>query len=248
MKFCNIEFNILSKKELFIRNSNDPKVVVPVNAQVIVLANTNERLLSFINRSNATFDGQIPIRKAQKLNNIVIEKISGSDIVYDFCDFAKKENKSVFFLGGQEDSNYNAVLSIRDKYKITINGFSPKFENYPFSDSFIESCFSEIKKYAPKILFVGFGAPKQEFFIDDNYKKLRELGIEYIICCGGTFEFVSGKIKRAPVWIQKIGLESFYRLFKEFNQARIKRILFSFKFYKYIKHEPDFAEVSKEKQ
>lgn len=66
------------------------------------------------------------------------------------------------------------------------------------------------------------------------------MGIQYIIGCGGTFEFVSGKISRAPKWIQNCGFEGLYRLFQEFGMMRIKRILYSFKFYKYIKRKPDF--------
>ena len=50
----------------------------------------------------------------------------------------------------------------------------------------------------------------------------------------------SGKIKRAPAWVSKIGLESIFRLMNEISIARIKRIFYSFRFYKYIKHQPDW--------
>lgn len=240
MYFCNIDFNILKKTDLFSRKADETKIIIPMNAQVITLANKNERLLRFINNNYSTFDGQIPINRFEKNNKVKVDKISGSDIVYDFCQFARENDLKVFFLGGQIDSNEAAVKKIRSDYEIRIDGFSPDFEPYPFSQKFIDQCKEKLDLFNPDILFVGYGAPKQEFFIEDNLEYLKSKKIKYIVCCGGTFEFVSGKIKRAPKWIQKTGLESIYRLFREFNKARINRILYSFKFFKYIKNKPDF--------
>jgi N-acetylglucosaminyldiphosphoundecaprenol N-acetyl-beta-D-mannosaminyltransferase len=170
------------------------------------------------------------------------EKLSGSDIVYDFCDFARENHLRVFFLGGQTESNEDAVEIIRWRYGIEIEGYSPSFEEYPFSDNFNESCLEKIRRFKPKILFVGFGAPKQEYWIDDHKDTLLEIGVRYAISCGGTFDFVSGSIKRAPVFIQKIGLEGLCRFFREPNKTRLKRLIDSFKFFKYIWRKPKFKQ------
>jgi len=146
----------------------------------------------------------------------------------------------MFFLGGYEDSNKAAVEIIREKYGIEIDGYSPPYEKYPFSNTFIENCMSRISSFTPDIIFVGFGAPKQEWFIEEQFEKLNAIGVKYIIGSGGTFEFVSGKIKRAPAWISRIGFESVYRLLQELNIARLKRIFYSFRFFKYINHKPDW--------
>ena len=236
MKFCNIDINLTNKEELFQNLNGKIKCIVTLNAQIIVLANENERLLEFINRNYATIDGEIPLKVAKILDpnfkNVI--KLSGSDIVYDFCDYAKKNNLKVFFLGGKENSVRNAVKNVKEKYSIQVAGFSPEFENYPFSDSFIKECQNSIKEFEPDILFVGFGAGKQEYFIEDNQHFLEECKVKYVIGSGGTVDFVSGSIKRAPKWISKIGLEGFYRFFQEVSIARAKRILISFKFFKYI--------------
>lgn len=238
MFFCNIDFKIKNKSQLFyIANEQKLKCIVPVNAQVIVLANENKRLLDFINRQDAVFDGQVPLNVAKKKKNQFkqYEKLSGSEIVYDFCEFATDNHKKIFFLGGSEESNRMSVERIKELYKdIEIEGYSPKFETYPFSGDFNESCLKEIKAYEPEILFIGFGAPKQEYFTDDNYDALNEMGVKYVISCGGTFDFISGKFKRAPKWVQNIGLEGLYRLLKQFSIMRIKRIIESFGFYKYV--------------
>jgi N-acetylglucosaminyldiphosphoundecaprenol N-acetyl-beta-D-mannosaminyltransferase len=167
-------------------------------------------------------------------------KLAGSDIVYDFCGFAQRKNYKIFFLGGSKEANKNAVHIIEEHYNIAIDGFSPDFEDYPFSDIFNDSCINAIKKFKPEILFVGFGSPKQEYWADDNMEILSEIGVKYIIGCGGTFNFVANNIRRAPVFIQKIGLEGIYRFLQEPNKLRYKRLIDSFKFFKYIWHKPDF--------
>lgn len=242
MKFCNIEFNILYKKDLFVRAENETKCIATVNAQFIVLANTDKRYMNYINSHYATFDGEIPLKAAKKRYSAFksAEKLPGSEIVYDFCQYAKANSLRIFFLGGYEDSNYNAVKIVKERYGIEIGGYSPPYEKYPFSAAFIENCMRRITEFKPDIIFVGFGAPKQEWFIEEQLKELNTLGVKYIIGSGGTFEFVSGKIKRAPAWVSKIGLESFYRLFQEVNITRIKRIFYSLKFFKYIKNKPEW--------
>ena len=244
MIFCNIDFKIFKKEDLFKRIDNETMCIIPVNAQVIVWANNNYQYMNFINAHYATFDGEIPLKAARKQSSKFanIQKLPGSDIVYDFCQYAKDNSLKVFFLGGYEDSNKVAVKIIKEKYGIEIEGYSPPYEKYPFSDNFINNCLEEISLFKPDIIFVGFGAPKQEYFIEEQFDKFNKLGVKYIIASGGTFEFVSGKIKRAPAWISKIGLESFYRFFKEISFARLNRILYSFRFFRYIKHKPDWEE------
>lgn len=75
------------------------------------------------------------------------------------------------------------------------------------------------------ILFVAFGSPKQEIWIAENLDKLP---VKVAIGVGGAFDFVSGKVKRAPVWVRKIGLEWLFRLILQ--PWRIKRQLRLFKF------------------
>ena len=242
MKFCNINFTILNKEQLFTRKEDETKCIATVNAQFIVLANTTRRYMEYINANYATFDGEIPLKKARKYNPAFknAQKLPGSEIVYDFAEYAREHGLKTFYLGGYKDSNSEAVKIIREKYGAEIEGFSPDYEPYPFSKKFTDECLDAIGKFKPHILFVGFGAPKQEYFIEENKQFLSSIGVQYVIGCGGTFEFVSGKIKRAPKWIQNTGLEGIWRLFQEFGIERIKRILYSFRFFKYIKGKPDF--------
>lgn len=245
MKFCNVEFNIFNKEQLFERKDDELKCIATVNAQFIVLANTDRRYMDYINSNYAVFDGEIPLKVARKRNPLFRDamKLPGSEIIYDFCEYSKARSYRMFLLGGYEDSNRNAVRILRERYGIEVEGYSPPYEGYPFSWGFTKGCMERIAQFEPDIVFVGFGAPKQEYFIEENKECLHGLGVKYIVGSGGTFEFVSGKLKRAPAWVSRIGLESIFRLMNEITIARIKRILYSFKFYKYINSRPDWEKI-----
>ncbi|MDR0443426.1 MAG: WecB/TagA/CpsF family glycosyltransferase [Treponema sp.] len=243
MLFCNINFNQKNKSDLLGYCENEKtKVIIPVNAALIVGANFRERFFDILNNNYVTFDGQIPYFVACLFNGKYQKyiKLAGSDIVYDFSEFAAKKHYKMFFLGGKKESNQTAVNVIKEKYNISIEGYSPDFEDYPFSEKFNIICLEKINIFKPDILFVGFGAPKQEYWIDDNIEFLSENGVKYAIGCGGTFDFVSQKIKRAPVFFQKIGLEGLYRLYQEPSKMRWNRLIDSCRFFKYIWHKPEF--------
>ena len=235
--------NLTNKEELFEIDKEKPKCIVTLNAQIICLANENKDLYDFVNSNYATIDGEIPLRlakifKRKKFKKVI--KLSGSEIIYDFCELAKKKELKLFFLGGMEESNKKAVENVKRDYGIQVDGYSPEYENYPFSKKFVDSCFKKMEEFRPDIVFIGFGAPKQEYFMRDNIDRMKKCGIKYAVGSGGTVDFVSGKIKRAPKFISKIGFEGVYRLCKEFTKARFKRLIHSFGFLKYIWGKPKF--------
>ena len=239
--FCNIDFNLIHKSDLFLRSDASPKRIATVNAQFIVLANNDRRFMEILGKSACTFDGEIPLKLARRKQEYkTAQALKGSEIIYDFIAYAKQNDLSIFLLGAKETVNAAAVQKINQTYRVKADGFSPPYEPYPFSDSFVQQSMARIRAAKPDILFVGFGAPKQEYFIDDHFAELQSLGVRYVIGCGGTFDFLSGNIKRAPSWVSKAGLESFYRLFQEMTPERWKRIRESFRFFRYIHGKPEY--------
>ena len=236
MYLCDVNISCHSLDNL-LSVSGPPKLVVTVNAEAIVRAQTDNRLKSIINENCSTIDGQIPLWLYKlKYRNMSIDKISGSDLIYTLPGYAEKKGYRVFLLGGKEDSNKGAVMNLKELFpKLDIDGFSPEFRPYPFPDFINNQIIGRIKEFRPDILFVGFGMGKQEFWENDYYSELEELGVKLIIGCGGSFDFASGKIKRAPRFVQKVGLEGIWRRLREFKWFRIKRILLSTKvFYYYL--------------
>ena len=233
IKFANLIFKGLTKA-ILLQESDKLKFVITVNAEFIVKANENERFKNIINSNYATFDGQIPYMMAKNRHpNINFEKISGSDFIYNVCEYAEKYNKKIFLLGGYSDSNKLAAEKLKKMFGIEIDGFSPPYKSYPFGKEHNDLILERIAKFRPDFLFVGFGAPKQEFWIDDNKEFLENIGVKLAIGSGGTFEMVSGKFKRAPQFIQKIGLERLWRFIIEPKLFRLKGILASLKIFYY---------------
>ena len=110
-----------------------------------------------------------------------------------------------------------AAVNLREKYP----GLKIAGTHHGYFDVITETeVIAAVRKATPDILFVGLNVPFQEKWINTN---LTALGVHVVIGIGGSFDVISGKIKRAPVAMQKIGLEWFWRLLLE--PWRIKRII-----------------------
>nr|WP_268824871.1 WecB/TagA/CpsF family glycosyltransferase [Massilia sp. MS-15] len=206
-------------------------VIVTVNADFIVRAKHERRLAGIISNDYSTFDGQVPYWLAKvmaKPKKVEFEKISGSDFAYELLAHAAKYNKRVFFLGASERTNAKACQVAKEKYGIEIDGYSPPLAEYPFPSEWEQDVLNRIRAFKPDYLFVAFGMLKQEYWIDDNRDALQQLNVEIAIGCGGTLDFLSGRLQRAPVWMQKAGLEGVYRLLVERKLFRLQRLLRSF--------------------
>lgn len=236
VKFANIKFKALEKKTL-LDGKPDLKIVVTANSEIIVKANEDEKLGKILNENFTTFDGRVPQVLAQISNKTeIINKISGSDFIYDCCRKARKDGERIFLLGCREEVNKDAVKNIRENYGIQVEGYSPVIADYPFPELHDKKILNRIKLFKPDYLFVGFGAPKQEYWMDEHREFLESIGVKVAVGSGGTFDFVAGAVERAPRFIQKIGLEGVFRLLVEPKWFRFKRILMSFKiFYYWVK-------------
>ena len=236
--FHNIKLSGLTREDIF-NDFTKFKHVITVNAEFIVEAQKKDQLFNIINSNVATIDGQVPflILKLKYLfNPVIFKKISGSDLIYDILNIANKECLSVFLLGGNEKSNRMSILKIKRTYpKLRVDGFSPCYQPYPFDKTHNDSIIKEISIFKPDILLVGFGAKKQELWIDDNRTFLISNNVKLAIGVGGTFEMYAGLIKRAPLVIQKLCLEGVYRLIVEPKYFRFKRLIKSFKILFYIR-------------
>ena len=153
-------------------------------------------------------------------------KLTGVEITERILSYANNKNKSVYFLGGNKKKNIadKMVDIVNKKYpKIKAVGGSSEFSYLEKDD---EKTINEIKRFMAKnklekldFLLVGYGHIKQEFWIDRNQSRIPA---SISIGVGGTFDYLTGSIKRAPKLFQDLGLEWAYRLYKQ--PKRILRI------------------------
>jgi N-acetylglucosaminyldiphosphoundecaprenol N-acetyl-beta-D-mannosaminyltransferase len=150
------------------------------------------------------------------------KRLSGIDCMLALCDLAAKENKSIYLFGSGDDETVKLTAENLQKQfpSLRIAGYDKGTvinEDAPAVD---EKILQQINQLAPAILFVAFGMGKQEKWIAENLAKMPSVKIAMGV--GGSFEYIAGKIRRAPCWMRKIGLEWLYRLIQQ--PSRIGRI------------------------
>ena len=154
-------------------------------------------------------DGQPLMWIAKLYRKPIKEKICGSDLVPLLCECAAQKGYSVFFLGAAPGVAQQAANVMQMKYKgLRIAGtYSPPL-GFEEDVKEINHINDLLLKSKADMLFVGMGVPKQDIFIYENMNKYQ---IPMSFSIGGTIDFIAGKQKRAPKWVNKIGFEWFYR-------------------------------------
>lgn len=193
-------------------------VIFTPNAEIIMQAQRDSELKDILkNADMLTADGAGVVLASGMLGNRLPEKVSGVDLVQEiFRTFASKGLRCFLFGARPGVAEEAAVNIIKDNPGIVVAGC----RNGYFSDEECDEIIAEINKSAPDILLVALGAPKQEKWIS---KHLDKLDVKVCIGVGGTLDVLSGKVRLAPEFFRKSGLEWFYRLCRE--PRRAKRML-----------------------
>lgn len=157
-------------------------------------------------------DGTPLLWASRLLGNRLPERVAGSDIVPLLLKEAASKGYRIYFLGAEPDVCATAVARLREQYpNIQIVGHhSPPFK--PLLEMDHDDIIHRIQEAKPDLLFVGFGCPKQEKWINMHYQRL---GVPVCIGVGGTIDFLAGHRRRAPVWMRKAGVEWIYRMAQE---------------------------------
>lgn len=149
------------------------------------------------------------------------ERLATTDFFHDVARSAQKNGLTFYFLGGEEDDNRDLVDVVKKLYpKLKIAGRHHGF----FSNEYIPNVLQDINKTKTDVLWVGLGRPLQERFCVEYQKELR--GVTWLIPCGGLYGYIIEKEPRAPLWMQKSGLEWFYRLLND-PRRLFKRYFFT---------------------
>lgn len=153
-------------------------------------------------------DGMGLVFAARFLGHHVPERVAGIDLFFDLVDVSCREKLPLFLLGGTAEVVEKTVINLQAKYPgVKIAGYHHGY----FWDR-EQEVVQMIRKSGAKLLFVAITSPKKENFIA---KWQRELGVNFVMGVGGTFDIVAGKVERAPLWMQKAGLEWLYRTLQE---------------------------------
>ena len=153
-------------------------------------------------------DGMGVVIGARFMGHDIPERVAGVDLFHNLLDMSAEKGFPVFLLGAEEEIVSKTVEKVNDQHQgINVVGYH---HGYFWDDE--EAVVEKIKASGARLLFVAITSPKKENFIN---KWQDQLGVDFVMGVGGTFDVVAGKVKRAPVWMQSHGLEWFYRVMQE---------------------------------
>ena len=197
-----------------------------INAGKVVLMQSNEDLFeSVVSADIINADGQGVIWASGFLGKKICERVAGIDLMINLVEYAFKNKRKVYFLGAKEEIVKSVVSKYSEQFSEDVIA---GYRNGYFSSEEEESIAIDIANSGANILFVAISSPTKEIFLNKHKKTLDK--VNFIMGVGGSFDVVSGKVKRAPLWMQKNGLEWFYRLIQEPRRMWRRYIIGNFKF------------------
>ena len=199
-------------------DGTETRCVYTPNPEIVMLAQKDQEFMKVLRKGDLIVPDGIGVVKAAKmLRTPLKERVAGYDLVQHTLEYCSKTGKKVFFFGAGPGVADEAVSKMKEKWPGLVvcgtrNGYF-KQEEEP-------TILAEIKGAQPDVVLVALGAPKQEKWI---YKNRKTIGCKVCIGVGGSFDTMSGKLKRAPNWAIKLNLEWLYRFMKQ--PTRFKRFL-----------------------
>jgi N-acetylglucosaminyldiphosphoundecaprenol N-acetyl-beta-D-mannosaminyltransferase len=214
---------ILEKVDSFLKDGKKHYIVTP-NPEMVAEAQKDSEFKNILNQADIAIpDGFGLILASWWLRDRIKKRVTGVDLVWRLAEKIEKTDHKLFLLGGEGNVAEEAAAKLKVKYpELKIVGAemghwdigkSGNWENKDLN--------SRINQAKPDILLVAFGHGKQEKWIYHNLPKLES--VKVAIGVGGTLNYISGKVKRAPNILRHLGLEWCWRLGKE--PWRWKRII-----------------------
>lgn len=190
--------------------------ILAVNPEKIVTAKEDDFLLETLRQSELLIPDGIGVVLTAKMKGIKsINRVAGADLMPELCSMAEIEKFPVFLFGASEAVNLKVADILNNRFPaLTISGR----ENGYIRSNDYNKLVERINQSGAKLLFVALGSPRQEHFIK-NFRE--QLNVNVLQGVGGTFDVLSGDVRRAPLFFQKLNLEWLYRLLS--NPSRIFR-------------------------
>lgn len=208
--FDAVTMEVATQKVLTFLNEDQKRMVITANPEIVMEAQKSSTFCNTINRGDLVVaDGIGVVIGSKIIKKALPERVAGYDLVQNIFEAIKDTDKTVYFFGASPfvaESAAQKMMEMHKGLKIvgTHDGYFEKEEE--------ERIIEEINRLNPALLLIGLGAPKQEKWWFSHKDRLN---VNVCIGVGGSFDGMSGKVKRAPKIFIKLGLEWFYRLIKQ---------------------------------
>jgi N-acetylglucosaminyldiphosphoundecaprenol N-acetyl-beta-D-mannosaminyltransferase len=193
--------------------SGRSRYFITANLHYAVLTDRDPRLRR-VNESAAFLlaDGMPLVWASRRLPTPLPERVAGADLVPALCGLAARKGYRVFLLGGAPGVAGEAGRALCGRFPgLQIAGAeSPPFRDLSPPEN--EQLLARVRGARPHLLFVAFGQPKGELWLAEHCPSL---GVPACVQIGGSLDFLAGRVRRAPRWVQRLGLEWAYRVYRE---------------------------------
>lgn len=186
--------------------------LVTVNASILRQVEADPEIATLISGADLTADGS-PIVWASKIEGQAVPgRVCGSDLVLSLSEAVGAAGGSVFLVGGNPGAAERAADAIGERCpNARVSGVHPLPLGYE-QTSAVEDLEAALARLEPSVVFVGLGFPKGELL---NSRLIRVLPQAWFVQVGISFSFLAGEVARAPVMVQRLGLEWLHRLVQE---------------------------------
>jgi len=190
--------------------SKRKKTFFYVNAYCLNIANRDEKYKRILQKAFLVYPGGFgPVLASKILGQPLPERTPTPDFIFDVLAIAKERKWSIYLLGGEEHVAKKASEKLKEKFpNLLIVGY----HSGHFTKREEKVIIGQLNSKKPTILLVGMGTPRQEKWIAEN---IDNVDAKVFWAVGALFDFISGRLKRAPFWMQRMGLEWLFRLFQE---------------------------------
>jgi N-acetylglucosaminyldiphosphoundecaprenol N-acetyl-beta-D-mannosaminyltransferase len=187
-----------------------PSQVCFVNADCANIAWTNREYRSVLDHAALVLADGIGMKLAGKLlNRNIRQNVNGTDLLPRLCKVLEKKGLGVYLLGGRPGVSGDVARWMNEQFPdLPVRGHRHGY----FSPEELPEVLADIRQSRAEVLLVAFGVPRQELWIAEHQQAT---GTMLAMGVGGLFDFYSGRIPRAPVWVRELGMEWFYRFAQE---------------------------------
>ena len=198
-----------------------------LNAHCFNLAQKDREYFDILNSCDYLLNDGIGIKIASKIEKLVLKKnLNGTDFIPEIAEMAAKKGCKIFLLGAKDGIAEEAAVKLKEKFEgLQIAGVH---SGYGLDESVLEM----INNSKADILIAGMGVPMQEKWIRENKSKLGS--VKLFVGGGAILDFLSQRIRRAPLFMRKIGLEWVFRLCLEPGRLWRRYLVGNFLFFYYI--------------
>lgn len=188
----------------FLSSTKEKMYIVTPNPEIVMYATSHESFRETLNQARiALCDGVGLLWASSVLGEGLKERISGVDFMENLCKESVRNAVTVGFLGGRPGVAERTAECLMKKYP----GLQVAFVGEEWNESGLKHGKKELD-----ILFVAFGFPKQEVWMAENLEKLP---VRVMMGVGGSFDYISGAVRRAPKVVRSVGLEWLFRLIRQ---------------------------------